>query len=102
MKRRANLRQGRHRERPQQAPIVGTHAPLVFSQADVDQFGNVDIIADRLRAGHGKIIVLYAASHVARDADALPDQEQPDGQHFEFEEWPPPKRHDSCDAMPPN
>src|SRR5208282_4356753 len=78
---------------PQQPTIVITHATLVFGQADVDQLADVDIGTDLLRAGHGEIVVLYAASHIPSDADAFPDEKQPDGEHFQLEERPPPKRH---------
>src|SRR5580693_10229519 len=63
-------RQGRHREGPQQAVIVEAHAPRVFRQAQVDQRGDVDVVADGLCTGHREIVVLLrAAFHTAGDAD---------------------------------
>src|SRR5882757_3784608 len=91
-------RERRDKRGPQQTLIVMTHAPPVFGQADIDQFTDVDVIADRLRAGHGEIVVLYTVAHIACDADALPNEKQPDGQHLHFKEWPPPPGHRA--AMP--
>ena len=78
MNRRTNLASAGTTEGRSRRAIVSTHAPVVLGQADVDQPGDVDVVAERLCAGHGEIIVLRAAAHVAGDADALPDEKQPD------------------------
>src|ERR1700722_16903983 len=92
------FRQRRDGKRPQQAPVVSSHPACVLRETEVDQFGDVNIVADGFGAGHGKIVVLYSASHIARDTDALPDQKEPHGQHFQLEERPAPKRQ--VPAMP--
>src|ERR1700679_2221580 len=92
------FRQRRDGKGPQQAPVVSAHPARVLRETEVDQFGDVNIIADGFGAGHGKIVVLYSAAQIARDTDALPDQKEPHGQNFQLEERPAPKRQ--VPAMP--
>ena len=45
-----------------------------------------------------KLLSCTPLRHVAGDADAFPDEKQPDGEHFQLEVGPAPKRH--VPAMP--
>src|SRR6185312_8643940 len=82
-----------HEAWPLEAIVVGRQATVIFGKADRDQLAHIDIRAQLLGAAHGEIVVLLAVAHVAGDADALPDQERPHRQHFQFKPGAAPPGH---------
>src|SRR5277367_5578840 len=86
-------RKSRNGEGPLEPLVIEAHAAAVFSQANVDQLGHVNVIADRLGPRDREIIILYAATQIAGGTDALPDEKRPHRQDLEFKEGPAPQRH---------
>jgi hypothetical protein len=82
-----------HGHRPLQAAIVTAEPALVLGKADIHELGGFDVDADRFAARDGEVVVgVGRAAEAAGDADALPDEECPDREHFCPEPRPAPPR----------
>src|SRR4051812_34105032 len=84
--------QSRHSFRSQQPRIVAAESTLVLGKAETEKVVGVEVGSDRTASGKGEIVVLFLAAHIARNADALPNQESPYCRDFRGEERLSPPR----------